>query len=108
MRPKDGSLGCPGGLDCSPYVPLLGALSQRYGHDASELGGPVTAALAHAALSTRGRMDELVERSRTLHRWGAHAWTQLKHGAACRRLEATARRVGGGAPVKAAHWRGRG
>ncbi|KAI8470981.1 MAG: hypothetical protein J3K34DRAFT_508101 [Monoraphidium minutum] len=68
MSLMDGSLGCPGGADCSPYLPLLGALSRRYGHDASELGGAVTAALAHAALSTRGRMEELVERSKALHR----------------------------------------
>lgn len=71
---QDGSLGCPGNLDCSPYVRLLGVLSRKYGHDASELGGPVTAALAHAALSTRGRMEELVETSKTLHRWGWDDW----------------------------------
>ena len=67
-RCQDGSLGCPGGLDCSPYVPLLGVLSSRYGHDASELRGAVTAALRHAALSTRGRMEELVESCKGLHR----------------------------------------
>ncbi|GBF91767.1 hypothetical protein Rsub_04071 [Raphidocelis subcapitata] len=66
----DGSLGADDGAcpDCTPFAPLLGALSERYGHDASELGGAVTAALQHAALSTRGRMEELVERSRSLHR----------------------------------------
>lgn len=42
--------------------------AERFGHDGNELGGAVTAALRHAALSTRGRMEELAERSRALHR----------------------------------------
>ena len=54
--------------DFSPFAPLLGVLSARFGHDSGELGGAVTAALAHAALSTRGRMAELAERARALHR----------------------------------------
>jgi len=65
---QDGTLGCPSGCDCTPYRPVLGVLAQRYGHDKAELGGAVTAALAHAALSTRGRMEELSERSKALHR----------------------------------------
>lgn len=51
----------------SPHF-IYSQTAERFGHDSNELGGAVTAALRHTALSTRGRMEELAERSRALHR----------------------------------------
>jgi hypothetical protein len=43
-------------------------LASKYGHDASELGGPVTEALQHAQLSTRARVQDLEARAKAMHR----------------------------------------
>ncbi|KAF6260393.1 hypothetical protein COO60DRAFT_1637651 [Scenedesmus sp. NREL 46B-D3] len=51
-----------------PYLPLVGVLAAKYGHDASELGGPVTEALQHAQLSTRARVQDLEGRAKAMHR----------------------------------------
>lgn len=73
----DGSLGLPAppgaptpvaagaGL---PYLPLAGVLGTRFGHDARELGGPVTEALVRAAQRTVPRVAELEARCRAAHR----------------------------------------
>ncbi|WIA09549.1 hypothetical protein OEZ85_008944 [Tetradesmus obliquus] len=51
-----------------PYLPLVGVLASKYGHDASELGGPVTEALQQAQLSTRARVQDLEGRTKAMHR----------------------------------------
>lgn len=51
-----------------PLLPLVGVLATKYGHDAKELGGPVTEALIHAQLSTAARVLELEGRCKGLHR----------------------------------------
>lgn len=59
------SLGVGVGL---PLLPLVGVLASKYGHDARELGGPVTEALVQAQLSTVARVQEMEARCRSLHR----------------------------------------
>jgi hypothetical protein len=49
-------------------LPLVGVLASKYGHDARELGGPVTEALVQAQLSTVARVQEMEARCRSLHR----------------------------------------
>jgi hypothetical protein len=49
-------------------LPLVGVLADKYGHAASELGGPVTEALVQAQLSTVARVQDLEARCRSLHR----------------------------------------
>lgn len=51
-----------------PYRSLVGVLATKYGHDANELGGPVTEALVHAQLSTNARVQELEAKARAMHR----------------------------------------
>lgn len=60
------SLGVGIGLQ---LLPLVGVLASKYGHDARELGGPVTEALVQAQLSTVARVQEMEARCRSLHRW---------------------------------------
>lgn len=50
------------------YLPLVAVLASKYGHDARELGGPVTEALAHAQLSTVARVQELEARNKSMHK----------------------------------------
>jgi hypothetical protein len=59
------SLGVGVGLQ---LLPLVGVLASKYGHDARELGGPVTEALVQAQLSTVARVQEMEARCRSLHR----------------------------------------
>ncbi len=54
-----------------PYLPIVGVLATKFGRDSSELGGPVTEALAHAALSTRHRLQDLELKTKALHRRAA-------------------------------------
>lgn len=49
-------------------LPLVGVLASKYGHDAREMGGPVTEALTQAQLSTVSRVQELEARCRALHK----------------------------------------
>ena len=56
------------GVSVVPFLTLAGVLAERYGHDEAELGGPVTAALRHAQLSTQERVAELESQARGLHR----------------------------------------
>lgn len=51
-----------------PFLPLVGVLADKYGHNARELGGPVTEALAHAQLSTVARVQDLEGRCKALHK----------------------------------------
>jgi hypothetical protein len=51
-----------------PDAVAAGVLASKYGHDASELGGPVTEALQHAQLSTRARVQDLEARTKAMHR----------------------------------------
>jgi hypothetical protein len=57
-----------GPVSVLPFLELVGVLAERYRHDESELGGPVTAALRHAQLSTQERVAELESQARGLHR----------------------------------------
>jgi hypothetical protein len=51
------------------FLPLVGVLASKYGHNAREIGGPVTEALAQAQLSTVARVQEMEARCRAMHRW---------------------------------------
>eukprot|EP00879_Flechtneria_rotunda_P024681 GHRR01026183.1.p1 GENE.GHRR01026183.1~~GHRR01026183.1.p1 ORF type:complete len:392 (+),score=127.77 GHRR01026183.1:905-2080(+) len=58
----------PGVGAALPYLSLVGVLATKFGHDSRELGGPVTAAVQQAQLSTRARVEELEARAKTMHR----------------------------------------
>jgi hypothetical protein len=60
------SVGRP--ISMLPYLSLAGVLAAKFGHDASELRGPVTEALAHAQLSTRERVSKLEHQAKDMHR----------------------------------------
>lgn len=65
----DGALGGAAGMDCTPYLPVVGVLAEKYGHNASvEFGGPVTEVLRTAQMTTKDRMSDLESRCKALHR----------------------------------------
>ena len=58
-----------GGFDFCPYTSIAGILGLQHNHRANELGGPVSAALATAKLSTEERLDEALQKYKLAHRY---------------------------------------
>lgn len=65
-----------------PGAAAAGVLASKYGHDASELGGPVTEALQQAQLSTRARVQDLEGRTKAMHRCEHQAYVHVLHARA--------------------------